>query len=155
MTHHGNTGIDNRRSSSHSCRRSAFQLHCINLALFHESHCGANGLMLGALIGPKGHVTQPEEFTGTASNCPAVAQQFVDCDWEGSVVAVDHHCSRVADQANVCTSSLDMNSRRVVIGCDHNDWLPGLIHPPDASQVCGARASRLRAGIHSLLRSEG
>lgn len=81
----------------------------------------------------------------TSSDGPAVAQELVQGEGEGGVVAVDDHAGGVPDEDDVRARGVDLPGGRVVVSGDDRDLVapPVLLH--ERSRRDPPRAVALRA----------
>ncbi len=81
--------------------RSAFDFHCFGAGFLQEARGIRHPFSRVYLVGAEGHVGDHHRPLDRAPYGAGVMDHLVHGDWEGVVIAQDHHGQRVSDQDHV------------------------------------------------------
>ena len=105
-------------------RDTPFELDRVDIRLLEEPDGVLNGLFIGYLVTPKGHVADHKCVGRAPPHGLAVDNALVHGHGDGALIAVHAHAKGIPHQDHVHVRGLGKPGCWKVVGCDPGDFFP-------------------------------
>ena len=139
MSHHRNTGFDQRADSCRD-RPPPFQLHRMGVALLHQAPGMAHSVLDAGAEGEKGHVADHQRAPRPPAHRLQVMHHGLQRHRNGRQVAEHHMAQRIPNQDRIHAGRLRQPRRRKIVGRHEHERLGGAF--PHLHVVRGQPAGR-------------